>query len=49
MPVTRFHSVAEMTPPAPLPPLTAEALESACDLMELGWRLHPVHLPPGVH
>lgn len=48
MPVQRFRSVAEMPPPPPLPPLSAEALRHACDLMELAWRLHPVRLPPGV-
>jgi hypothetical protein len=48
MPVRRFHSVAEMTAPPPLPPLTSETLRCAFDLMELAWRLHPVRFPPGV-
>ena len=48
MPVRRFHSVAEMPSPPPLPPLGAEALRCACELTELAWRFHPVPLPPGV-
>lgn len=48
MPVRRFRSVEEMPPPPPLPPLSAKALESACNLSELAWRLHPVRRAPGV-
>lgn len=48
MPIRKFRSVADMPPPPLLPPLTARTLEAACELMELAWRLHPVHRPPGV-
>lgn len=48
MPVRKFRSVAEMPSPPPLPPLSVDAIRSACELMELASRLFPVRKQPGV-
>ena len=48
MGVRKFRSVADMPGPIPLPPLDANNLRLAVELMDLGSRLSRFTLPPGV-
>ena len=48
MPVRKFRSVAEMSPP-PLPPLDPRNLKLACDLSTMATRLRPLRVPAGVY
>ena len=49
MPVRKFRSVAEMSPPPPLPPLDPQNLKLACDLSTMATRLRPLRIPAGVY
>lgn len=48
MGVRKFHSVAEMPGPAPLPPLHPDNLRLAVELMDLAIRLSRFSPQPGV-
>lgn len=48
MPIRRFRSVEEMPGPVVLPPLLADNLRRACELMELAAGLFPMSYEPGV-
>jgi len=48
MAVRKYRSVADMPATPALPPLTIEALRSACELMQLALGLFPARRLPGV-
>ncbi len=48
MPVYKYRSIEDMPAARPLPPLQADNLRRAVDLMNLGARLRPLDYTPGV-
>jgi len=48
MPVRKYRSVTEMPGVRPLPPLDPRNIQTACELTELAYGLHPWRFEPGV-